>query len=344
MKRDFLFKKICADNILWENIDLNQQTIYQTRNWLLYFQRNQIKFSIYEISTISNKIGFIVVTKRSGFLYFLAGSPLEATGTGFQGICFYKNVTHVCRYDIYISFFKFFHRKNPFHCLIVKDFNLNEIQIKSNDNRYFKVLKSATHLLDLQVEWGTIYSNFSYKSCKYALNKAKKYGLTVEVNNDANFFSELFYSQLLEVYSRKNLRPTYTKNRILNILNSLDENNRLMCLCRMPDGEIVASAIFLYTPLLAAFYGGASKTAFLKYNPNEILMVYAIENLKNKQIKFLDFGGGGYTRKYCPNQTDTLILQSKYGKWNLFCIKLVKKLYKKFRTSSLLKYVIKKLQ
>ena len=156
-----------------------------------------------------------------------------------------------------------------------------------------------TSLIDLTADEQRIYAEMSSKSCRYCIRKAEKLGVVVEEADDAAFADE-YYAQLLDVFAKQDLVPTYGVGRVQALIRHLlPTGNLLLLRAREPQGRCIATSIFLGMNECSYFWGNASWRGDQHFCPNEIPQWYAIRYWKRRGIRCHDLGGGGaYKRKY----------------------------------------------
>jgi hypothetical protein len=136
-------------------------------------------------------------------------------------------------------------------------------------------------------------------ACRRAVRKSEKVGVVVEEARDAGFAEE-YHAQLMGVFARKGLTPTYGVDRVRHLVECLQPTGRLLLLrARNPEGESIATAIFPGFGTTAYFFGGASVRDQQIHRPNEALFWYAMRWWRDRGATTFDFGGGGdYKRRY----------------------------------------------
>jgi CelD/BcsL family acetyltransferase involved in cellulose biosynthesis len=139
-------------------------------------------------------------------------------------------------------------------------------------------------------------------ACRRAIRRGAKVGVAVdEVSGIA--CADEYYEQLVEVFARQSLVPTYGVE-LHALISCLEPTGRLLLLrARAPDGPAIASAIFPAYNGTAYFWGGASTREHQIHRPNEAIFWHAIRYWRDRGVTTLDLGGGGeYKRKYGPSE------------------------------------------
>ncbi|MEW5875058.1 MAG: GNAT family N-acetyltransferase [Candidatus Zixiibacteriota bacterium] len=136
-------------------------------------------------------------------------------------------------------------------------------------------------------------------ACRRCIRKSEREGVTVVSVQDDQFPSE-YHSQLVEVFSRQSLAPTYGECRVRSLISHLLPTGRLL-LARAQDrdGRCIATGIFPAMNGTMYFWGGASSQSSLLLRPNEAVQWFAMRYWRDRGVTKYDMGGGGeYKRKY----------------------------------------------
>jgi hypothetical protein len=136
-------------------------------------------------------------------------------------------------------------------------------------------------------------------ACRRCIRKAEKSGVTIEEAHDLAFAEE-FYQQLVDVFARQKLVPTYTVERVRTLIKHLEPAGRVLLLrARDPDGNCIASGIFPGFNKIAEFWGNASFRSSQILRPNELIQWYAMRYWKRRGVEIYDWGGEGrHKEKY----------------------------------------------
>lgn len=146
------------------------------------------------------------------------------------------------------------------------------------------------------------------------LRKGQRLGLRVE-EAEPQGFAEEYYAQLLEVFAKQRLVPTYTLERVRQLIRHLHPTGDLQLL-RVTDsgGLSLATALVVGTGRSASFWGGASWREHQHLRPNEALLWHAFTSWKARGAVEFDFGGGGeYKRKY--GATELVVPHARWSRW-----------------------------
>jgi CelD/BcsL family acetyltransferase involved in cellulose biosynthesis len=131
------------------------------------------------------------------------------------------------------------------------------------------------------------------------IRTAQRRGVVIEEATDATFVDD-YYPQLLDVFAKQSLVPTYGPERVTALIQHLLPTGRLLLLrARDADGTCVASGIFPAHNGWAHFWGGASFRTHQSLHPNELMLWTAMQTWRSRGVTDWDFGGAGdYKRRY----------------------------------------------
>ncbi|MDI6780842.1 MAG: peptidoglycan bridge formation glycyltransferase FemA/FemB family protein [bacterium] len=151
----------------------------------------------------------------------------------------------------------------------------------------FNCEELATIVIDLTQELDVIWNNMSGSSCRYAINKAKRDGVEIKLNQNYEEFYKIYRS------FRKN------KGLLGGFFERAEEMKNFGTLfVAEVDGEIIGGNLYLEDENNIRWLIGASKRlsvekekATLIGNANRLLIWEAIKYAKKKGIKKFDMGG-----------------------------------------------------
>jgi hypothetical protein len=136
-------------------------------------------------------------------------------------------------------------------------------------------------------------------ACRRCIRKAEKSGVTVEEAHDLAF-ADQYYEQLMDVFAKQKLVPTYTVDRVRMLIRHLEPTGRLLLLrARDPAGKCIATGLFPGFNRIAEFWGSASFRSSQILRPNELIQWYAMRYWKQRGVEIYDWGGeAAYKVKY----------------------------------------------
>jgi CelD/BcsL family acetyltransferase involved in cellulose biosynthesis len=141
-------------------------------------------------------------------------------------------------------------------------------------------------------------------TCRRYIRKAARDGLVVEEARDPAFPDE-YYDQVLDVFGRQNLVPTFGRSRPRLLIENVRSEDLLLLRARTADGQSAATGIFHAVDRERAYlWGIASQQRLVHLHPNELLMFHAMNIWRERGLRIMDLGGSGaYKEKYHPRQT-----------------------------------------
>ncbi|HWH60048.1 MAG TPA: GNAT family N-acetyltransferase [Terriglobales bacterium] len=137
-------------------------------------------------------------------------------------------------------------------------------------------------------------------TCRTCIRKAQRNGVVIEESCGDDLFVDEYYEQLKDVFAKKGLVPTYSRNLVrLFIRHLYPTGNLLLLRARDPDGKCIATGLFPGMNKLAQFWGNASVRSGQHLRPNQAMHWYAIRYWRAHGAECFDWGGGGtYKEKY----------------------------------------------
>lgn len=294
----YKFKKLNKEEIDWRVIEAtSDSTIYKSSGWFEYLhQWKKITPVVIEIST-DEVIGYFV-----GELIFkgvtILGSPFEGFGTGHQGLSMLKEIQPSERLDIYNQLSAWIFDSKIASYIQIEDYQLT---MEDLDGKNVAYEGHEGYVIDLLQSEETIYQNMHPRSCRYRINKSRKSGVIIRETTDVDRFVDVYYNQLLEVFNKQGLTPTYDKSCVRSLVDSLYPERMLLLEAVTAEGDIAATGLFPGDKNMAIFWGGASYQRFQKFCPNEPLIWEAIKIWKERGTKVFDMCGvRPYKLKFGP--------------------------------------------
>jgi Acetyltransferase (GNAT) domain len=282
----------------WDRMDaFSDRVLFQTREWLDFVARTQAAEPVVAaVVDGSERVGYFtgLIIRRFGIR--ILGSPFPGWTTESMGFNLLEGVD---RREAAAALTPF-----AFRTLGCAHLELKDRRLEKDDLGAFGYASEPTRTfeLDLSADEDEIFGRMS-SACRRAIRRGMKVGVTVEEASGAAFADE-YYQQLVEVFARQSLVPTYGVERVRALISCLEPTGRLLLLrARAPDGPPIATAIFPAYNGTAYFWGGASTREHQILRPNEAIFWYAIRYWRDLGVTTLDLGGGGeYKLKYGPSE------------------------------------------
>jgi len=283
------FHTIPWDHVPWDELDrFADRTVYQTREWLEFIGETQhgtpVVAELRQEGALAGYFSGALIRKLG---VKILGSPFPGWTTGYIGFNLLPDT--ISRSQALQGLRRWaFGTMGCFH-LEVSDLQFwNEGTLASQLKRQ----ASPSYESDLTQTEEEILSRMR-KSCRWSIRKAEKSGVTVEEAVAAGFADE-YYAQLLDVFARQGLKPTYGVERVRALVRRLHPTGHLLLLrVRNPEGRNIATGIYPGFNQWAHFWGTASLRAEQHWQPNEGLHWYAMRYWKRRGVQHFDWGGAG---------------------------------------------------
>ena len=252
--------------------------------WLRFLERSQqAKIHAVKLLDTDGALAgyFCAGETRKGF-FRLLGSPLQGWTTNFIGPIvnqvhpeiLLQTLDRLCR-ALAIDYFELCNPILPASMMREAGFELDA------DTTFLVTIDSETSM------WGRLKSE-----CRNRIRKGLKNGLRVEHTTDPTFVHE-YYAQLQDVFLRQGRVPTYGKERVRLLWESLMPAGRLLALRVYKGNDVIATGVFPYDERAIYFWGGASWTSAYSLYPNELLHWNAMLFALGKGIPIYNMCGGG---------------------------------------------------
>jgi CelD/BcsL family acetyltransferase involved in cellulose biosynthesis len=290
MSTPFL-ERIDPTSDTWARLDaLPGRTLFETREWVRFVSSSHGAEPV--VATVrrdGDVVGYFTGLLVSRLGLRILGSPLPGWNTPSMGFTVTGDVALPDAADAL--------RRFAFSRLRCAHLELSDRGLREGDLSGWSPELGRTFELSLGTD-DEIFSSFT-SACRRAVRKAEKVGVVVEEAHEEGFAEE-YYSQLVEVFARQGLAPTYGVDRVRDLIGCLGPTGRLLLLrAREPSGTSIATAIFPGFGGTAYFFGGASLRDQQILRPNEALFWYAMRWWRDRGATTFDFGGGGdYKRRY----------------------------------------------
>lgn len=274
------------------------RVIFQTREWLRFVERTQgAEPVVAALRDGDHLAGYFtgMLIRRYGVR--ILGSPFPGWTTSSMG---FNLLDDVCRREATEALLRL--AFGPLRCLHVelKDRKIEDESVLAGLG--FAVEPTVTFEVDLVGEEAEIFGRMS-SACRRAIRKSEKGGVVVE-EADPDGFADEYHAQLVDVFAKQGLVPTYSQERVRELVSCIHPTGRLLLLrARDPDGDSIATGIFPAYNGTAYFWGGASWRSSQILRPNEAVFWHAMRYWRERGVTALDMGGGGdYKRKYGPRE------------------------------------------
>lgn len=283
-------------SVPWEALDrFEDRNVFQTLPWVSFIAASHgAEPVVAELKRNGTTLGYFtgLIIRRYGFK--VLGSPFKGWTTEYMGFNLDPGVS---RGEVLEPLFDFAFNTLNCHHLEISDRYLREDDYR---DRQCEVQLAPGYQVDLTKSEEELLANMRKKSCRYSIRKAAKSGVTIEEARDNDGFSEDYYEQLIDVFAKQSLVPTYSVGRVQELIRHLYPTGQLLLLrARDSNGVCIATGIFPGFNDTMYFWGAASWRKYQNLCPNEALTWHAMRYWKARGIKKFDMGGrGDYKKKY----------------------------------------------
>ena len=269
------------------------RTIFQTAAWMSFLQKTQgatpVVAWVRDGAEIVGCFTGLIVRK---FGVRILGSPFPGWTTSYMGLSVLPGISRRAAVKALIEF-----AFENLHCIHFELMDRHLVVADLNGLGFEHRIVTGFEI-NLEEASEALFTKMS-SACRRCMRKAEKSGVFIEEAHDPGF-AEDYYAQLVDVFAKQLLVPSYGINRVRELVKSLESTGMLLLLrARDPQNRCVATGIFPAMNGTMYFWGGASWRAAQPLRPNELVQWYAINYWKERGIKRYDMGGGGeYKRKY----------------------------------------------
>lgn len=288
------FEQIDPADADWSQLDgYGDRVVSQRRGWLEFIadtQRGDV--TVARLMDDGEAVGYLsgIRTLRFGLRVF--GSPLDGWSTPFMGFNLKPGVDPRAALRAAEVF--------AFRQLGCLHMELRDRRLAVDDGAALRFDHRLRHtfISDLARDEDALFALMT-PACRRNVRAARRNGLIVEQAEPAGF-AETYYDQLLDVFAKQGLKPTYGVDRVRALIDHLHPTGSLLLLrVKRPDGAIVATGLYPGFRAWCFFWGSASYRADQRLRPNEILHWEAMRYWKARGAVCFDWGGGGdYKKKF----------------------------------------------
>lgn len=272
--------------------------VCQTRAWLAFLERSQggdpvAALLMRDREVVGAFAGMIV--RKLGMR--ILGSPFPGWTTPYMGLSLAPGVSRPEAMGALVDFA--FNDLGVVHLEVMdRSMSMSDVRGLGARHRMFN-----TSEVDLGDDPESLILTFS-ATCRRYIHKGERDGLVVEQARDTRFVDD-YYGQLVDVFARQRLVPTYPKSRVRQLIGAIPEDQVLLLRVRTSDGQSAASAIFHAVDRQRAYlWGIAGWRSLAHLHPYEILMFHAMNQWRERGFTIMDLGGSGeYKQKYHPRPT-----------------------------------------
>jgi CelD/BcsL family acetyltransferase involved in cellulose biosynthesis len=288
------FEHIHLKSAEWASLlaQFQDRTLCQSSAWLAFLEETQKGEIVIAVLREGNAVlGYFagLLIHRCGIR--ILGSPFPGWTSSYMGLVLEPEVP---RADTLEALQRFAFR--DLKCL---HFEFMDRHLSGDDIRKRYLFGNYKGFeVDLSLDEENIFKNMS-AACRRCVRHAIRSGIFVQAAHDAGFVDD-YYSQLIDVFAKQRLVPTYNKERVAALIRHLQPTGNLLLLRAIDsDGRCIATAISLAMNNRAELWGAASWRNSQYQRPNELIFWKMFSYWKQRSINVIDLGGSGeYKRKF----------------------------------------------
>jgi len=321
------FHKIDTGDVPWQELDqYDDRSVFQTLPWLNFVAESQgAEPLIVKIVETGKTLGYFtgLIVKKLGIK--ILGSPFNGWTTTYMG---FNLLPDASEHEILEAFPEFVFNELGCRILQISERRFTEMEFS---NSSYSVINYRNLEIDLTKSEDELFSKMA-SAKRRGIRKASKSGISIEEVSDIDFADD-YYAQLEEVFAKRSLKPTYSKERVIALIRNLQPSGQLLLLrVRDSDGQCIATGIFPAFNDTMLFWGGASWRKFQHYRPNEYMFWYAMKYWKKQGMKTFNLGGwADYKKQYGGEQIKGVILIKSNPGFLAKQLKPAKSLWKFYR-------------
>lgn len=278
----------------WKALDrFADRTVFQTREWIQFVSETQSATPlIAELREGREVVGYFTGLTFTRLGVKILGSSFPGWTTPYIGFNLSPGASRV---DALAAVEEM--TWNALKCLHIE---VSDPYFTAEDGKAlgFTCEFYSSYRTDLRKSEEQLFDDMD-SACRRCIRKAEKSGVTIEEAHDLAFADD-YYEQLVDVFAKQGLVPTYTVDRVRTLIKHLAPTGRLLLLrARNPAGKCIASGVFPGFNKIAEFWGCASLRSSQILRPNELIQWYAMRYWKRRGVEIYDWGGeAAYKKKY----------------------------------------------
>jgi Acetyltransferase (GNAT) domain len=282
------------ENVDWSALDgFADRTVFQTRQWIQFIGETQNATPVIaELCKGRDVVGYFAGLTFTRLGVKILGSSFPGWTTPYIG---FNMLPGASRSDALVAVEEM--AWGSLKCLHM-EISDPQFTVEDGESLGFTCEFYSSYRTDLRKSDEELFSSMD-GACRRCIRKAEKIGVIIEEAHDLAFADE-YYQQLVDVFAKQGLIPTYKVDRVRALIRHLEPTGRILLLrARDPDGKCIATGIFPGFNKIAEFWGNASYRSEQILRPNELMHWYAMRYWKRRGVEIYDWGGEGkYKEKY----------------------------------------------
>ncbi len=277
--------------------------LYHTAAWLEFIAQTQpVERRVYRILEDDSLVGYLpgFALKKGPVRIF--GSPLPGWTTAYLGPVVSRSVDQEA---LFRSIGRALRRDGFAHVEI----RHNLLDANAAVGAGFRRYAYETQLAEVAGDPEAILAAFT-KEGRRNVRLAERAGLHAVAATEPEFV-DLYYDQLQAVFAKRNLQPTYPRERVRRLWDLLMPTGRLICVKVMKDDRCLATGLDLVGNGWLHSFGSAAgqDPADLKCHPNELRRYFAFCEAAKRGLTHYDLTGvREYKRKFGARVVDLPVL------------------------------------
>jgi Acetyltransferase (GNAT) domain len=282
------------ENVDWNALDSSaDRTVFQTRHWIQFIGETQRATPVIaELRDGRGVVGYFTGLTFTRLGVKILGSSFPGWTTPYIG---FNLLPGASRSDALAAVEEM--AWGGLKCLHI-EVSDPQFTIEDGKSLGFTCEFYSSYRTDLRKSEDDLFASMD-GACRRCIRKAEKSGVTIEEAHDLAFADE-YFEQLVDVFAKQELIPTYKVDRVRALIKHLEPNGKILLLrARDPDRKCIATGIFPGFNKIAEFWGNASFRSSQILRPNELMHWYAMRYWKSRGVEIYDWGGEGkYKEKY----------------------------------------------
>lgn len=291
--------------IQFEKVDLKEfcsfpnKTVLTTPEWISFIEEDSHATPyILRITKAGHLVGYFSALSTKKFGLSIIASPFPGWSTQYMG---FDVIDDSIKCKILPELVDFIMKGEKCDYLEIHDKDIDPVALKEYANQHKYTMKMCDTLeLSLNGDDAFLRKNMKV-DCRNFINQFERRGASIEQAEPNEVFAEEYYEQLIDVFAKQDLVPTYTVDKVKCLLKHLAGSGKVLCLrVREPEeGKSIATSIFLGFNKRMFFWGGASLRPYQHYRPNEYMIFTAMKYWRDRGCTEFDMvGNRPYKKKF----------------------------------------------
>jgi hypothetical protein len=260
------FHRLPLEQVDWQVLDgFGDRLLMQRRGWLEFVRAiSGGEIVIAQLEQDGQTAGYFsgILFRRCGMR--ILGSPFRGWNTAYMGFNLHPDVSRV---EALMGLEQFAFRQ--LGCL---HYEVTDRHLSPQESADLGLASRVVHnyRTDLTRSEDELFADMD-SACRRAIRKSEKSGITIE-HGEPEGFAEEYYSQLLDVFAKQDMKPTYGLDRVKKLIEHIHPSgDLLLARARDPDGRSIATGIYAGFNQFALFWGNGSLRPYQSLRPNEAL-------------------------------------------------------------------------